>query len=267
MNHFIEFNQSKNTGKYYFSIHTGSRNFGKTICMYHVKKAKGLLEHKRKIDLNDEIKELVKNTKDKTRINKLIDELKEKKGVKDAWYDLAYLEDDKMFDYLVDMIIAQKYARYNTNTIIRILLEILNTSINDIIISTHNYIDFDDMIIRKGAIKSYSAQRMIIPFNMRDGSLICAGKSNPEWNYSAPHGAGRIMSRSEAKRRLQFSEFEKDMEGILSDSVCKSTIDEAPQVYKNPEEIERLIEPTAEVIDRLKVIRNFKDKSNDEREN
>ena len=126
--------------------------------------------------------------------------------------------------------------------------------------TVHNYIDFRDNIIRKGAISSYIGERMIIPFNMRDGILICEGKSNPEWNYSAPHGAGRVMSRTKAKESIDLEEYKLSMSGIYSTSVCQSTLDEAPQAYKPMEEIIEAIKPTVDIIDIIKPEYNFKSK-------
>jgi RNA-splicing ligase RtcB len=143
------------------------------------------------------------------------------------------------------------------------MIDILNILDNPVIIdmieTVHNYIDFRDNIIRKGAIKSYFGERMIIPLNMRDGILICEGKSNPEWNYSAPHGAGRVYSRSKAKSDLSLEKFEYDMKGIFSTSVCNGTIDESPDAYKDSKIIEKAIEPTATILDRIIPIHNMKD--------
>lgn len=172
-----------------------------------------------------------------------------------------YLQDKEMFDYLIDMVIAQYYAKINRETILKIIKDLLNIEIEDTFSSVHNFIDFEDFIIRKGAIRSYNGERMIIPFNMRDGILICEGKSNEDWNFSAPHGAGRVLSRAQAKNQLDMKEFVDSMKGIYSSSVCKNTLDESPMAYKNPDKIEELIEPTVKVIDRLKPVLNIKSTS------
>lgn len=173
-----------------------------------------------------------------------------------------YLQDKEMFDYLIDMVIAQYYAKINRETMLQIIKDLLNIKkIEDTFSSVHNFIDFEDFIIRKGAIRSYKNEKMIIPFNMRDGILICEGKSNEDWNYSAPHGAGRVLSRMQARKQLDMNEFIESMKGIYSSSICKNTLDESPQAYKNPKQIEELIYPTVEIIDRLKPILNIKSTS------
>ena len=172
---------------------------------------------------------------------------------------MEYLEGQYAIDYFMDMIFAQAYSKFNRNTIIEKILDATSTKEIDRIESIHNYINFEDMIIRKGAITSYVGERMIIPFSMRDGMIICEGKSNSEWNFSANHGAGRLMSRGEASRKIDLKDFEYQMKGIVSTSVCKSTLDESPQAYKNPKVIEELIEPTVEILDRIRPILNLKD--------
>ncbi len=225
-NHFIEIGKSLITDDIWLTVHSGSRHFGLCVANYHQKKAKAYTSSKG---------------------------IKVKKG-------LEYLEGELLLDYFFDMLFAQEYARVNRNTMIEILLDILGNDIQDRVESVHNYIDMDDLIIRKGAIRSYKGERMIIPFNMRDGLLICEGKSNPDWNFSAPHGAGRVMGRREAKRRLSLERFKKQMKGIVSSSVCRSTLDEAPDAYKQPELIETAIKPTAIVVDRIKPLLNVKAK-------
>ena len=173
----------------------------------------------------------------------------------------CYLQDKEMFDYLIDMVIAQYYAKINRETILKIIKDLLNIEIEDTFSSVHNFIDFEDFIIRKGAIRSYNGERMIIPFNMRDGILICEGKSNEDWNFSAPHGAGRVLSRAQAKNQLDMKEFVDSMKGIYSSSVCKNTLDESPMAYKNPNKIEKLIEPTVKIVDKLKPVLNIKSTS------
>ncbi|TVL38152.1 RNA-splicing ligase RtcB [Brachyspira hyodysenteriae] len=173
----------------------------------------------------------------------------------------CYLHDKEMFDYLIDMVIAQYYAKINRDTILKIIKDLLNIEIENSFSSVHNFIDFEDFIIRKGAIRSYENEKMIIPFNMRDGILICEGKSNEDWNCSAPHGAGRVLSRAQAKNQLNMSEFIDSMKGIYSSSICKNTLDESPMAYKNPNEIEKLIEPTVNIIDKIKPVLNIKSTS------
>lgn len=263
-NHFIEVSKSECYENIWVTIHSGSRNFGKMICEYHQNKAKTILENNRNVILKSKIENINRNTVDKTQIPILISNAKKEMGL-DFDFDIngmEFLEGNDAFEYLMDMIVAQKYAAFNRRMILTIICQILgDVKPVDEIESIHNYIDFKDFIIRKGAIRSYVGEKMIIPFNMRDGILICEGKSNSEWNNSAPHGAGRLMSRGKAKETINLDRFKKQMEGIYSTSVCIGTLDEAPDAYKDAKMIEEAIEPTATIIDRLKPLLNIKDKS------
>jgi len=263
-NHFCEVGRSEITGDIWITIHSGSRNFGKVVYEYHEKNAKSKLNFKRNELLKTKIDKIAKTTQDKTQISNLIKEAKKELGL-DSDVDLRgmeYLEGEDLKNYLIDMVIAQVYASFNRKHMMDIICEVLG-GIKGVekIESVHNYIDFRDFTIRKGAIRSYVGEKMIIPFNMRDGILLCEGKSNPEWNNSAPHGAGRLMSRGKAKKSIDLDKFRKQMEGIYSTSVCKGTLDEAPDAYKDAKMIEAAIEPTAEIIDRLKPLLNIKDKN------
>jgi len=235
-NHFIEIGISNNN--YYLTIHSGSRNFGLKIAEYWQKIALGNMEV---TDISDEV---IK---------------KKKKKISGAHKELACLDAENMMHYLRDMIFAQYYAHLNRKSMLNLIAHRLKINIEgETIESTHNYIDFKDMIIRKGAIRAYTAEKMIIPFNMRDGILICEGKSNHNWNFSAPHGAGRLMSRSKAKQVINLEDYKQSMKGIFSSCVNKNTIDESPMVYKNPKIIEKLIEPTADILFRIKPVLNIK---------
>jgi len=169
-----------------------------------------------------------------------------------------WLEGSDATGYLFDMIFSQMYAQVNREYMVRIIEKIIGIERIDEIETVHNFIDFNDFIIRKGAIRSYKGERMIIPFNMRDGILICEGKSNNEWNCSAPHGSGRLMSRSQANKSLDVEEFKSQMRGIYSTSVNRSTLDEAPGAYKDSKIIENTIGPTATIIDKVKPVLNMK---------
>jgi RNA-splicing ligase RtcB len=166
--------------------------------------------------------------------------------------------------YLTDMVIAQAYAKFNRMIILRKVANIMNAingaKVIDQVTSVHNYLDFQDMTIRKGSIRSYKGERMIIPFNMKDGLAICEGKSNEDWNCSAPHGCGRLMSRASAKKKLKLSDFEKQMSdaGIYSTSVCQNTLDEAPDAYKPMSEIVDLIKDTCDILFFMKPKINIK---------
>jgi RNA-splicing ligase RtcB len=222
-----------------------------------------------KIDVPSEIEKIKAETTDGKEIYRRIKELKAKalahrRATKKL--DLngrEWLEGDGAAGYLFDMIFSQVYASYNRTiigSIIRLIVEESGGKDRiDQVETVHNFIDFNDFIIRKGAIRSYTGERMIIPFNMRDGILVCEGKSNAEWNCSAPHGAGRVMSRAQAKKRLELEEFKSQMEGVFSTSVCPGTLDEAPGAYKDASVIEQAIEPTATIVNRIKPVHNMKD--------
>ena len=175
---------------------------------------------------------------------------------------LEYLKGMDADAYLEDMYVAQNYAKWNRREIGSMICMILgNPQIKEVIETIHNFIDPNDKIIRKGSVQSYVGKKFILPFNMRDGILICEGKSNPDWNFSAPHGAGRVYSRARAKAELNLSKFKDDMSGIFSKSVCINTIDESPDAYKDSKIIEACIEPTATILDRIIPIHNLKDNS------
>lgn len=254
-NHFMELGESEN-GKCYFTIHCGSRNFGVKVCNYWAKIAKNGKISK---DVIKGITELIKTTEpDKKKWKKLIE--KTKIAYKEL-HPSGYLYGENLKGYLSDMVIAQAYASYNHDTIIELVRKILNIygiTISDKIRSVHNYIDFKDHILRKGAIRAYEGEKMIIPFNMRDGLAICEGKSNDDWNFTAPHGAGRIMSRTEARKCVNIDDFKKSMDGIYSTCVGYSTVDESPMAYKDTDEIIRLIEPTAKILTFVKPKINIK---------
>ena len=260
-NHFIEVGKSANTGDIWVTIHCGSRNFGLKVCEFHQNKAKSYLDNKRNVVLRELIEEIKKTSKP-TEIASKIKEAKKDLGVDFTDINIngmESLEGQDAMNYFLDMIFTQVYAKFNRKRISENILKILGSDAKEEIECVHNYINFEDMIIRKGAISSYVGEKMIIPFNMADGLLICEGKSNSEWNFSAPHGAGRIMSRGDASRNIDLDKFKYKMKGVVSTSVGKSTLDEAPQAYKNSKMIEDAITPTATIIDRVKPILNLKD--------
>lgn len=258
-NHFIEIGEDENNDTW-ITVHTGSRNFGKMICDYHQKIAKNILSYKRNNLLNNKIKEIKNKYKGqdiKNHILKIKNDLNINFDINIK--GLEFLNEQPMIDYFMDMIFAQKYAEFNRNKIIDTIVNKLNLEIIEKIESVHNYIDFKDMIIRKGSISSYKHNKMVIPFSMGDGLIICEGKSNKQWNYSAPHGSGRIMSRGKASKSIDLNTFKKRMKGIVSTSVKKSTIDESPMVYKNPDIIKSLIFPTISILHKVKPLLNIKD--------
>jgi len=256
-NHFIEIGIDTK-GNHWLTIHTGSRNFGKCICEYWQERAIKKVNKRGKEDRQQAIKELKETYKGKELYDRI-------KALKDAPItesdysdDLCWIEGDDALGYLYDMVFSQIYAEENRARIMATILDILKIEPLDKVETVHNFIDFKDFIIRKGAIRSYIGERMIIPFNMRDGILICEGKSNPDWNYSAPHGAGRVLSRGQARKRINLETFKTQMQGIFSTSVGQGTLDEAPDAYKDCRVIEEAIEPTATIIDRIKPILNMK---------
>ncbi len=254
-NHFIEVGRSVNTEDIWITIHSGSRNFGKKVCDYWQKKAANKLNQRRYDSYKERLTELKKEIS-KQELESRITDLKKEFGIGDKINGLEFLTEEDVIGYLNDMHFAQLYAQENRMVMLKEITKFFGLKeIQDLIGTIHNFIDPDDSIIRKGAIRSYVTERMIIPFNPKDGLLICEGKSKPDWNFSAPHGAGRIMSRSRAKREISDEMAEKAMEGIFSTAKPK---DESPLVYKDPEMIEKLIEPTARVIDRVIPIHNMK---------
>jgi tRNA-splicing ligase RtcB (3'-phosphate/5'-hydroxy nucleic acid ligase) len=264
-NHFIEIGQSKNDGAFWITIHTGSRNFGKELCDYHQKRAVKRQEEIRDTEYNAEIERIVKAAQGKTNldteISEKIDAFKKKHHMEGTYAvkGLEMFHDMYMcLDYLSDMTIAQQYAAMNRSVIGQEICKILKTQPIDVIESVHNYIDTEDLVIRKGAVRSYKGQRLLIPFNMKDGLLVCVGKSNPEWNNSAPHGAGRNFSRSQAKQKFTVEEFQERMVGVFSMSIGKSTLDESPMAYKDSDVIRAAIQPTAEIVDQIVPIHNLK---------
>lgn len=208
-------------------------------------------------DRSKQINTLIADLKKQGREIAIQDELK-KLGIRKVDRSLAFVEGTLFDDYLHDMAIVQKYAELNRRAIVREIVKQMKFKVIDSFTTIHNYIDLDSMILRKGAISARAGERVLIPINMRDGSLICVGKGNPDWNFSAPHGAGRLMSRSAAKAIITLPQFEKSMEGIYSSTVNKSTIDESPMAYKPMEEIIANIGDTVEIITAVKPLYNFK---------
>lgn len=171
---------------------------------------------------------------------------------------MAYLDGKELDDYLNDIAIAQKYSTISRQAMLYRIAEAMDWEIIDEFESMHNYIDIENGIVRKGATSAQAGERLIIPLNMRDGSIFATGKGNPEWNFSAPHGAGRVLSRSKAKAQLSLEDYRKTMEGIYTTSICEATLDEAPFAYKESQEIIDAITNTATVDMIVKPIYNFK---------
>lgn len=264
-NHFIEVD-ADSEGNLYLVIHTGSRHLGKQVAEYY----QDLGYERIKAALNDdkyerEKKHLIEKLKAAGQaklIGSELEKLRQKRcnDKPSIPYELAYVEGQDFEDYIEDMKKVQMYAVDNRAEIARLILKHAKLTEVERFETIHNYIDTDNMILRKGAVSAEYGEKLLIPINMRDGSLICIGKGNPDWNCSAPHGAGRLMSRSQAKQSLTVSEFKKTMSeaGIYTTSVGRDTLDEAPMAYKPMEEIIANIENTVEIVEVIKPIYNFK---------
>jgi RNA-splicing ligase RtcB len=260
-NHFISIEKSVTYGYYYLIIHCGSRNFGKMICEHHMKIAKKSLDYKRNVELKDKIVEIRKNFIGE----EIVERIKQSKKELDIDFDInmngsEYLEGQLAIDYYMDMIFCHYYAKLNRLTISNNILKIFGINEVDRFESVHNYIDFQDLIIRKGSIRSYINEKMIVPISMSFGSFLCEGKSNSDFNFTSPHGAGRLKSRGEASRTIDMKDFEYSMKGIVSTSVVKGCLNESCFAYKKPSVIEEAIQPTAKILDHIIPILNLKDK-------
>ena len=259
-NHFIEVDTDEN-GDYYIVIHSGSRHLGIEVAKYYQNKAiEYWMEGGVKFSIGRS--KLIQDLKSSGRQAEIAEALKkydEKKVKMPA--ELAYLEGPLMDDYLHDMKIAQEYAMLNREAMLDVIISemgIKKRHILDKFCTIHNYIDLDNMILRKGAISLQKDELAIIPINMADGSLIVKGKGNPDMNYSGPHGAGRLMSRSKAKETLKMEDYKASMEGIYTTCVGAATIDEAPMAYKPIESILENIKDNADVVNWIHPIYNFK---------
>ena len=253
-NHFVEIDKDEN-GDYYIVIHSGSRHLGIAVAKYWENKAVEYHKNNSKVK-NDLINQLKKEGREKdiqTEIAKIPTVIISR--------DLSYLEGADVEGYLHDMKICQEFARLNREAMLDVLVEEMGIKKRHILnkfCTIHNYIDIENGILRKGAISLQSNETAIIPINMQFGSLIVKGKGNPDWNFSGPHGAGRLMSRSKAKETLKMEDFKESMKDIFTTSVCTSTIDEAPMAYKPADEILENIKENADVISIIKPIYNFK---------
>lgn len=254
-NHFIECNKD-GEGRIYIVVHSGSRHLGLEVANYYQNQAYEVLNGSSAADQQSIIRELKKQRREK-EIQKTLEELKNSKRT-DIPKQLAYVSGELFHQYIHDMKIVQGFAAYNRRAMMNEIIKGMKIHVVEQFTTIHNYIDVDSMILRKGAVSATCGEKLIIPINMRDGSLICVGKGNPDWNQSAPHGAGRLMSRSKAKESFTVSEFKKQMEGIYTTSVNQETLDECPMAYKGMEDILKNIVDTVEVLSIIKPIYNFK---------
>lgn len=257
-NHFIEVDEAKD-GTKYLIIHSGSRNLGKQVAEIYQRLA--IYLHSSKAQYVRKRDELIAEYKAAGKADKIQDALgklaKEEHECKIP-DDLCYLYGEAFSDYLHDIEICQRFARRNREYMAKVILERTGMQAREAFHTIHNYIDTDEMILRKGSIAAHKGEKVLIPINMRDGSVLAIGKGNPEWNYSAPHGAGRLLSRTKAKEMLSMEEYKKEMAGVYTTSVKVETLDEAPMAYKSLEDIIDVIKESVDIIDVMKPIYNFK---------
>ena len=259
-NHFIEVDQASD-GTKYLIIHSGSRNLGKQVAEIYQQLAvdldKGIGEY---LDAREEIIRTYKEQGRRDEIQKALEKLKWDKENTDPVMpkDLCYLTGKYLERYLHDVKICQAFARRNREKMAEVILKKARITPLESFHTIHNYIDTDEMILRKGAIAAHAGEKVLIPINMRDGSILAVGKGNPDWNYSAPHGAGRLMSRSAAKEKLSLEEYKSSMEGVYTSSINEKTLDEAPMAYKSIDDIIGMVSMSVDILDIMKPVYNFK---------
>ena len=259
-NHFIEIDKASD-GTFYLVIHSGSRNLGKQVAEYYQQLAIDL--HMGKEDYFKKRDEIIATYKAEGRRGEIQTALKELKNSFETQdllipNDICWLYGTFLDDYLHDVEVCQKFAKRSRELMAETLFERTGLTAGESFHTIHNYIDTDEMILRKGAIAAHKGEKILIPINMRDGAVLAIGKGNPEWNYSAPHGAGRLMSRSQAKENLSMEAYRVAMEGIYTTSVNEKTLDEAPMAYKSLEDIIDVIKDSVDIIDIMKPVYNFK---------
>ena len=259
-NHFIEIDETSDGCKYLI-VHSGSRNLGKQVAQYYQRLATNLDRgYDTYLEKRDEIIRTYKEQGRKSEIQTALKDLhwqvyESETSMPD---DLCYVSGKYLEEYLYDVEICQNFAKRNRELMAEIILERIGMTSLEAFHTIHNYIDVDEMILRKGAIAAHNGEKVLIPINMRDGSVLAVGKGNPEWNYSAPHGAGRLMSRTAAKNNLSLDEYKEMMRGVYSTSINESTLDEAPMAYKRLEDIIDVIKESVDIIEVMKPIYNFK---------
>ncbi len=257
-NHFIEVDAAADGAKY-LVIHSGSRNLGKQVAEYYQKLAVDLNKGKEEyFAKRDALIAAYKAAGRRTEIQQALKELHWSSHETTLPEDLCFVYGPYLEDYLFDVEVCQRFARRNREKMAEILTARSGLTPLDAFHTVHNYIDTEEMILRKGAIAAHAGERVLIPINMRDGSVLAVGRGNPEWNFSAPHGAGRIMSRTAAKASLDMEEYRREMAGVYTTSVSEATIDEAPMAYKSLEDIIGVIADSVDILEVLKPIYNFK---------
>ena len=257
-NHFIEIDRASD-GALYLVIHSGSRNLGKQVAEHYQQLAVELNQGREAyFKKRDALIAEYKATGRRREIQAALEQLYWTKTPMTVPEDLCYVYGEYLQDYLHDVEICQHFARRNRELIAEVLLSSTGLSGGEAFHTVHNYINTQEMILRKGAIAAHDGEKVLIPINMRDGSVLAVGRGDPEWNYSAPHGAGRVMSRMAARETLDMAAYVEAMRGVYTTSVCPDTIDEAPMAYKSIEDIVGVIRDSVDVIDIMKPIYNFK---------
>ena len=254
-NHFLEVDRSED-GRMFLIVHSGSRHLGTEVAEYYQNEGRRALWG----GANYQVQEVIAQLKAEGRfkeIQKTISALRTEHELSIP-KDLAYVEGKLFEDYIHDMKITQQFAMLNRKAMVDVIMTSMGFTAVEAFTTIHNYIDTDAMILRKGSVSARAGEKLLIPINMRDGSLICVGKGNQDWNCSAPHGAGRLMSRRAAFNVLSMEEFKREMEGIYTTCVLPDTLDESPMAYKNMDEIVDQIGPTAEIVERIRPVYNFK---------
>lgn len=254
-NHFIEVDKDSQ-GSIYIVVHSGSRHLGCEVASYYQTEGYNVLNKNSKFDIEKLISEYTEHGREKeipSAIKKLKNDVKT-----NIPRTLAYVEGSLFEDYIYDMKILQRFAELNRKAIMNEIIKGMKLDVVEEFTTIHNYIDTNNMILRKGAVSAQQGEKLLIPINMRDGSLICIGKGNSDWNYSAPHGAGRLMSRTQTKNSFTLSEYKKTMKDIYTTSVNKQTLDECPMAYKSINDIIDNIGDTVEIKENIKPIYNFK---------
>ncbi len=254
-NHFIEVDRDEEENLYVV-VHSGSRHLGKEVASYYQEEGFKILN---RTD-DKSIQQMIQELKDAGRQKEIQQELKRLKNLKQTEIprELAYVSGELFDQYIHDMKLVQRFAALNRQAMIDEIVKGMKLHVEEQFTTVHNYIDTDSMILRKGAVSARAGEQLLIPINMRDGSLICMGKGNEDWNCSAPHGAGRLMSRAQAKQSFTVSDFKKQMSEVYTTSVNSATLDECPMAYKNMTDIVENIGPTAEIVKIIKPVYNFK---------
>lgn len=254
-NHFIEIDRGED-GHLYLVVHSGSRHLGVETASFYQKAGWKALQRGYQPLVQEAMQQLKAQGREQDIVRTTAKIKRE--YTPDVPKELAYVSGELFADYIYDMKLVQRFAVYNRQAMVQAILQNMHLTCIDAFSTIHNYIDTDAMILRKGSVSAKQGETLLIPINMRDGSLICVGKGNKDWNESAPHGAGRLMSRTDAKQTLTLEQFQQSMRGIYTTCVQQSTLDESPMAYKNMDEIVEQIAPTADIIQRIRPAYNFK---------